>query len=93
MTQSSTLDVSKQHAVVQFRKRLISVELSMEEQLARGTFESVVQDFVVVPYLIDLESTNGTQLNGKKIDPARYIELRSGDLIKFGSSEFVLMQK
>ena len=63
----------------------------MEEQLARGTFESVIQEFVVVPYLMDLESTNGTQLNGKKIDSARYIELRSGDLIKFGSSEFVLM--
>jgi smad nuclear-interacting protein 1 len=30
---------------------------------------------VVKPYLLDLESTNGTKLNGEKIDGARYYEL------------------
>ena len=28
------------------------------------------------PYLIDLNSTNGTYINNNKIDPTRYVELR-----------------
>lgn len=39
------------------------------------------------PYLIDLESSNKTFLNGEEIEPARYYELRSRDVIKFGFSE------
>ncbi|MES1902711.1 MAG: Smad nuclear-interacting protein 1, partial [Paramarteilia canceri] len=50
-------------------------------------------DPVVVPYLIDLESSNGTYLNHKKIEPKRYYELFEKDIIKFGFStrEYVLM--
>ncbi|KAL8270840.1 hypothetical protein Esti_005211 [Eimeria stiedai] len=63
--------ISKQHAVLQFRKRSDGV----------------------VPYLIDLESTNGTFLNGERILSARYVELREGDTVRFGKSsrEFVLL--
>lgn len=47
----------------------------------------------VKPYIIDLESTNGTFLNGRRVASSRYIELRAGDVIKFGSSsrDFVLL--
>lgn len=46
-----------------------------------------------IPYLIDLDSSNGTFLNGSKIDSSRYYELREKDVIKFGYStrEYVLM--
>lgn len=45
------------------------------------------------PYIMDLESTNGTFLNGVKIDAARYYQLKKGDVIKFGAStrEYVLL--
>ncbi|EUB56483.1 Smad nuclear-interacting protein 1 [Echinococcus granulosus] len=44
-------------------------------------------------YVIDLESTNGTFLNNKKIEPRRYYELREKDVLKFGYStrEYVVM--
>ena len=47
----------------------------------------------VKPYLLDLESTNGTFLNGRRVEPARYIELRPRDVLRMGTSsrEFVLL--
>ncbi|KAJ2214290.1 hypothetical protein IW143_003714 [Coemansia sp. RSA 520] len=51
--------------------------------------------FVCRPYLIDLASTNGTFLNGRRIPEQRFVELRSEDVIKLGfsSREFVLLQE
>ncbi len=45
------------------------------------------------PYIMDLESTNGTFLNEVKIDPARYYQLKKGDVLTFGGStrEYVLL--
>lgn len=45
------------------------------------------------PYLLDLESTNGSFINGVRIDPARYYQLKKGDVLKFGAStrEYVLL--
>lgn len=45
-------------------------------------------------YLIDLGSTNGTLLNGSRIDSNRYYELLPNDILKFGSSsrDYVLIQ-
>lgn len=45
------------------------------------------------PYLMDLESTNGSFINGVKIEAARYYQLKKGDLLKFGAStrEYVLI--
>ena len=45
------------------------------------------------PYLMDLESTNGSFINDVQIDSARYYQLKSGDVLKFGSStrEYVLL--
>jgi smad nuclear-interacting protein 1 len=41
----------------------------------------------VKPYIIDLESSNGTELNGESIDASRYFELRDKDILKFAGSE------
>jgi smad nuclear-interacting protein 1 len=44
---------------------------------------------------MDLESTNGTTLNGEKVEGARYYELRHEDVIRFGQSlrDYVLMKE
>lgn len=65
---------SKQHAVVQFRHRVKANEFGDK-------------DFRVRPYIIDLESSNGTLLNGEKIATSRYLELKTSDVLKFGLSE------
>lgn len=72
--------ISKQHAVVQFR---------YTEK--RNEFGDRIGK--VKPYLIDLESANGTELNEEKIPDRRYLELRPKDVVKFGSStrEYVVM--
>ncbi|KXH48882.1 FHA domain-containing protein [Colletotrichum salicis] len=72
--------ISKQHAVIQFRH----VE-------KRNEFGDRIGK--VKPYLIDLESANGTVLNGDKVAESRYYELRDKDMIKLGHStrEYVLM--
>lgn len=49
----------------------------------------------VKPYIIDLESINGTHLNGDKIEVARYYELLHQDVLRFGlsSREYVIMNE
>ncbi|VUC25466.1 unnamed protein product [Clonostachys rosea] len=72
--------ISKQHAVIQFR---------YTEK--RNEFGDKVGK--VKPYIIDLESANGTILNEEKIPDSRYLELRPKDMIQFGDStrEYVMM--
>ena len=71
---------SKQHAVLQFRW----VEKRNEYGERKGG---------VRPYVIDLDSANGTTVNGDKIPERRYVEVRSNDVLKFGEStrEYVLI--
>lgn len=71
---------SKQHAVLQFRYT--------EKKNEWGEKKGAVK-----PYLIDLESANGTKLNGELLPKSRYVGLVSGDVINFGDSsrEYVLM--
>lgn len=59
----------------------------------RLTTKANIQD--VRPYLMDLGSTNGTFLNGDKLEPERYYELLDKDVFKFGHStrDFVLLQE
>ena len=47
------------------------------------------------PFIIDLESTNGTHVNDQEVPKSRYYELRSSDVIKFGTSsrEYVLLHE
>lgn len=42
---------------------------------------------------MDLDSTNGTFVNGVRLESARYYELRKGDVITLGAStrEYVLL--
>ncbi|KAJ1551925.1 Smad nuclear-interacting protein 1, partial [Cladochytrium tenue] len=69
---------SKQHAVLQYRHAPDPDDRSRR---------------IVKPYIIDLESSNGTFLNGERIEGSRYYELHVGDTIKFGfsSRDYVLM--
>lgn len=72
--------ISKQHAVVQFRHITTTDEF--------GERRSSVK-----PYVIDLESANGTILNGETVKTSRYVELRDQDVLKFGDldKEYVMM--
>jgi smad nuclear-interacting protein 1 len=72
--------VSKQHAVIQFR--YIEKKNEFGDKMGK-----------VKPYIIDLESANGTLLNKEQLPPSRYLELRDKDMIQFGHStrEYVLM--
>ena len=64
---------SKQHAVVQFRRE------RDEEKYGKTRWR-------VTCWLLDLNSTNRTKLNGKWIEPQWYYELSSKDCVQFGSS-------
>ena len=48
---------------------------------------------LVKPFIIDLESTNGTSVNDREIPASRYYELKTNDIIKFGEStrEYVFL--
>ncbi|KAL7918219.1 HAD-like domain-containing protein [Trichoderma austrokoningii] len=72
--------LSKQHAVIQFR--YIEKRNEYGDKIGK-----------VKPYVIDLESANGTILNDEKIPSSRYLELRDKDMLLFGHStrEYVIM--
>ena len=71
--------LSKQHCVLQYRALPDKNDIEMRLRCK--------------PYLMDLGSTNGTFLNGVRLDDARYYELRKGDVITLGAStrEYVLL--
>uniref|UniRef100_A0A336LUN4 CSON004967 protein n=1 Tax=Culicoides sonorensis TaxID=179676 RepID=A0A336LUN4_CULSO len=73
---------SKQHAALQYR--LMPYERNDGTEGKR-----------VLPYIIDLESANGTFLNNKQIEPKKYYELMEKDVIKFGFStrEYVILHE
>eukprot|EP00906_Rhabdomonas_costata_P026341 RCo037512 len=77
---------SQQHAVL--CHRLVHMKKVDENGLVSTTRANR-------PYLLDLDSVNGTFLNGKRIESSRYVELKSKDIIKFGTSsrEYVLMNE
>ena len=47
----------------------------------------------VVPYIVDLNSANGTFVNNQKIESQKYVELLEKDVLKFGfsSREYVML--
>ena len=71
--------LSKQHAVLQYRAVPDKNDPEMKVKCK--------------PYLMDLQSTNGTFINGIQLEGARYYELRKGDVITLGAStrEYVLL--
>lgn len=74
--------ISKQHSALQYRATPFT--------RADGS-----QGRRVRPYIIDLESANGTFVNNKKLEPRRYVELLERDVVKFGFSqrEYVLLHE
>ena len=75
--------LSKQHAVLQYRVRTY----------VDPDRPFLVPKRAVLPYIMDLGSTNGTFLNGERLEGQRYYELREKDNLRFGEStrEFVLL--
>lgn len=73
---------SKQHAALQYRL----VPFKRDD----GTTGKRIR-----PYVIDLESANGTFINNKKIESKKYVELIEKDVLKFGfsSREYVLLHE
>ncbi|KAM0789673.1 hypothetical protein ACM66B_006535 [Microbotryomycetes sp. NB124-2] len=71
---------SKQHAVLQFRQ--------VGERNEFGDTKSLTK-----PFIIDLESANGTTVNDETVPASRFYELKSGDVLKFAFStrEYVLL--
>lgn len=70
---------------------------NISRQHAVIQFRKIIKDnndICILPYLIDLNSTNGTYLNGDKIDNSKYYELRDKDNLNFGDKkiDFVLMK-
>jgi smad nuclear-interacting protein 1 len=92
---------SKQHAVIQFRERsvvnseghktteityvsifmIFIVQLRQKKEIYIYTNSCTYR-----PYIIDLESSNGTLLNDDEIPTSRFIELKSEDVLRFGDS-------
>ena len=86
------LSCSKQHAVIQFRRTEGGAGGGGGGGAgggARGGPPSAASR----PYLMDLGSTNGTFLNGSRIEAQRYHELLPKDVVRFGEStrEFVVL--
>lgn len=73
---------SKQHAVLQFRQTISTNEFGDKTKR-------------VQPFLIDLESSNGSYVNEEEVPTSRYYQLRSGDTLTFGAStrEYVLLDE
>ncbi len=71
---------SKQHAVLQYRM--------VPFTRADGSTGRRVS-----PYILDLNSANGTFLNNTKIEPQKYVQVQEKDMLKFGfsSREYVLL--
>jgi len=73
---------SKQHAVIQYRQ--------VTEKDQWGESKTAVK-----PFVIDLDSTNGTLVNDEVVPASRYYELKPSDVVKFGQStrEYVLLHE
>ena len=71
---------SKQHCVLQYR-------------LVPFTRENGTSGKKVVPYIVDLNSANGTFVNNEKIEAQKYVQLFEKDVLKFGfsSREYVML--
>lgn len=71
---------SKQHAAIQFR--FVEKRNEFGDRVGR-----------VKPYLIDLESANGSSVNGEGVPAGRFVEVQDKDILRFGlsSREYVMI--
>lgn len=94
---------SKQHAVIQYRQVVNTNALGETTKVTRsGSYlpyiimlKSNVEIFPHRPYILDINSANGTFVNGVKIPSSCYYELKLQDSVKFGfsSREYMLMSE
>lgn len=86
LVKASTL-IGRDEQVVDLR----TDDESCSKQHAVVQFRNVARS--VKPYIIDLESSNGTFINGEEIPTSRFVELKQEDVLRFGESEtdYVLM--
>jgi len=84
---------SKTHAVVQFKLGSSKQQLEVAAEAQMSDDDPVAARIPVWPYVVDLKSTNGTFLNGDRLESERYVQLKHGDIIKFGTStrEYVII--
>ncbi|KAI9329285.1 SMAD/FHA domain-containing protein, partial [Obelidium mucronatum] len=95
------LPIARQSAYLFGRDRLVAdipvdhPSISKQHAVLQYRFVSAEGGRVVKPYLIDLDSANGTFLNGQKMEGSRYYELKNADMIKFGfsSRDHVIMSE
>jgi len=91
-----TLHLHRQSAFLFGRdKQVADIHLdtsSCSKEHAVLQFRQPVGSSTSKPYIIDLESTNGTKLNNEAIVTSRYVELLDGDMLTFADfpKEFVL---
>ena len=85
--------VSGQHAVLQFRKHAESS--SHLVVLREGMTELDEDPDGGNPYMIDLSSTNGSYLNGERMEAGVFYRLKEGDSLRFahGHREYRLLQQ
>ena len=91
-----TWHMSKQSAYIFGRDdKLCDVPLTHHPSISKqhAVLQYRLVDKTCRPYILDLESTNGTFVNKVRIDSARYYELKRGDVLRFGNSarDFVLL--
>ncbi|KZT55976.1 SMAD/FHA domain-containing protein [Calocera cornea HHB12733] len=90
---------SKQHAVIQYRQVTSRNEFgdtsSSVKSVNRPSSISLPLIRGLRPFIIDLDSTNGTFVNDEEIPKSRFYELKESDVIKFGQSsrEYVLLHE
>ena len=91
--------ISSQHGVIVFRKQREDKRQFRNEAAALdgayGGSSSSSSSSSIKPYFVDLDSTNGTFLNGERVEGSRYIQLLHGDVLRFGESsrEYVVMHE
>ncbi|KAI8831582.1 SMAD/FHA domain-containing protein [Chytridium lagenaria] len=98
--QIDMLKIHRQSAYLIGRDRIVADipvdHPSCSKQHAVLQYRQVTSDDdkkIIRPYIIDLESANGTFINSEKLEPSRYYELKITDTITFGfsSREYMLM--
>uniref|UniRef100_A0A7S1BZ48 FHA domain-containing protein n=1 Tax=Corethron hystrix TaxID=216773 RepID=A0A7S1BZ48_9STRA len=97
-----TLHISRQSAYLIGRDGetcdILAAHPSLSNQHCAVQFRAVPSPsdqskLVCRPYLIDLGSTNGTYINGKRLEDSRYYELKRMDVLTLGRStrEYVVL--
>lgn len=69
-------------------KEVVLADISIPEETCSKqhcVIQFRIRNNLLVPYIIDLNSSNGTLLNDAPLPAARYVELRSGDTLKFST--------